>query len=184
MKSTKKIVKNSKKAFTLVELVVVIAVLAIVAAIAIPAVISIVNSATKSSVDTDAASIDSAVKTFHAGIVNGIIYQENLPASVTTVGTFPTRNSGNGARSSYANTQATIQQAMQYEGIWDRLQSGINVGAGGTPNFGYLDGSIVAAIDGDGNALPNVGVGATNIKVIDNTFATRAGSVGTALSRN
>lgn len=155
MKSTKKFARNSKKAFTLVELVVVIAVLAILAAIAIPTVIGIINSATKSRVDTDAASIDSAVKNFHTGIVNGVIYQENLPSSVTTVGTFPAKNSGNGARSSYANTQATVQQAMQYAGIWDRLSSSLTGG-----DFGYADGSVVAAVDGDGNTLTATANGA------------------------
>ena len=51
--------KQSKKGFTLVELVVVIAILAILAAIAIPAVIGIINSATQFSGESEAATLNS-----------------------------------------------------------------------------------------------------------------------------
>lgn len=150
MKLTARFVRNSKKAFTLVELVVVIAILAVIAAIAIPAVIGITNSATESKVETDAASIDSAVKTFHSGIVNGTIYQSNLPSNVASVAgaSFPSENSSNGERAAYANRHATVQQAMQYAGIWDRLSSSI-IGK----DFGYAGGSVVAAVDGEGHTI-------------------------------
>ena len=55
-------IKNSKKGFTLVELVVVIAILAILAAIAIPVVTSIINTASRNSAKTDAQSIELAIK--------------------------------------------------------------------------------------------------------------------------
>jgi prepilin-type N-terminal cleavage/methylation domain-containing protein len=55
--------KNSKKGFTLVELVIVIAVLAIIAAIAIPTVVNVINNANKSTDITNAQSIENAIKT-------------------------------------------------------------------------------------------------------------------------
>lgn len=69
----KMLAKQSKKGFTLVELVVVIAILAILAAIAIPAVVGIINSANESSGQTNAAAVDNACKTFYAGIKSGSI---------------------------------------------------------------------------------------------------------------
>ena len=56
----KLLAKQSKKGFTLVELVVVIAILAILAAIAIPAVIGIINSATQSGGASDASTLNNA----------------------------------------------------------------------------------------------------------------------------
>lgn len=55
--------KNSKKGFTLVELVIVIAVLAIIAAIAIPTVVNVINNANKSTDMTNAQSVENAIKT-------------------------------------------------------------------------------------------------------------------------
>lgn len=55
--------KNSKKGFTLVELVIVIAVLAIIAAIAIPTVVNVINNANKSTDITNAQSVENAIKT-------------------------------------------------------------------------------------------------------------------------
>lgn len=158
MKAKEKVLRSSKKAFTLVELVVVIAILAVLAAIAIPAVIGIINSASQSSTETDAASVDSAVKTFHAGIVNGTIYQENLPSSVVSVAgaSFPSDNDSNGTKASYANKSANVQQAMQYAGIWSRLSSKLSGG-----DFGYADGSVVARVDGNGNKLTATAGGTT-----------------------
>ena len=65
---TKAITKNSKKGFTLVELVVVIAILAILAAIAIPVVNSIINTASKNGALSDAQTIELAVKECQADI--------------------------------------------------------------------------------------------------------------------
>ena len=55
---TKAITKNSKKGFTLVELVIVIAILAILAAIAIPVVNSIINTASRNGALSDAQTIE------------------------------------------------------------------------------------------------------------------------------
>lgn len=60
--------KNSKKGFTLVELVVVIAILAILAAIAIPVVSSTIKSSQKSSATSNAQTIELALKEAAAAI--------------------------------------------------------------------------------------------------------------------
>ena len=61
--------KNSKKGFTLVELVVVIAILAILAAIAIPVVASTIASSQRSAALSDAQTLELALKEAHAQIV-------------------------------------------------------------------------------------------------------------------
>lgn len=63
--------QNSKKGFTLVELVVVIAILAILAAIAIPVVNSIINTASKNGAMSNAQSIELAVKECQSYIASG-----------------------------------------------------------------------------------------------------------------
>ena len=65
---TKTEVKNSKKGFTLVELVVVIAILAILAAIAIPVVNSIINTASRNGALSNGQTIELAVKECQADI--------------------------------------------------------------------------------------------------------------------
>ena len=73
----KMLAKQSKKGFTLVELVVVIAILAILAAIAIPAVIGIINSASQSAGASDASTLNNACKTVYAGVKSGSITTES-----------------------------------------------------------------------------------------------------------
>ncbi|MEE0858582.1 MAG: prepilin-type N-terminal cleavage/methylation domain-containing protein [Acutalibacteraceae bacterium] len=60
--------KNSKKGFTLVELVVVIAILAILAAIAIPVVNSIINTSARNGALSNAQTIELAIKECQADI--------------------------------------------------------------------------------------------------------------------
>ena len=69
----KLLAKQSKKGFTLVELVVVIAILAILAAIAIPAVVGIIDNATKSAKESNASMLDAAAKKLYAGVSAGSI---------------------------------------------------------------------------------------------------------------
>ena len=64
----KVLAKQSKKGFTLVELVVVIAILAILAAIAIPAVVGIIDNAQKSAKRSNASELDAAAKKLYAGV--------------------------------------------------------------------------------------------------------------------
>ena len=54
--------KNSKKAFTLVELVIVIAVLGILAAIAVPVITSMLNSARLSTLKSNSTTVDMVIK--------------------------------------------------------------------------------------------------------------------------
>ena len=70
----KLLAKQSKKGFTLVELVVVIAILAILAAIAIPAVVGIIDNAQKSAKNSNAAALDGAAKKLYAGVTAGSIH--------------------------------------------------------------------------------------------------------------
>ena len=79
----KLLAKQSKKGFTLVELVVVIAILGILAAIAIPAVIGIINSANESQAKSDASVIDHACKDYYSEVVGGTLNAAN-PGKVTT----------------------------------------------------------------------------------------------------
>lgn len=78
--------QNSKKGFTLVELVVVIAILAILAAIAIPVVNSIINTATKNGAESNAQSIELAVKEAQSYIASGSteVYDGNKEIQVDT----------------------------------------------------------------------------------------------------
>lgn len=62
--------QNSKKGFTLVELVVVIAILAILAAIAIPVVNSIINTASKNGALSNGQTIELAIKECQADITS------------------------------------------------------------------------------------------------------------------
>lgn len=142
--------KQSKKGFTLVELVVVIAILAILAAIAIPAVIGIISSASQSSTETDAATIDGACKDYHAALTGGTVNDTNKPSALSAY-TLPSANDSNKNRTQYANNTASVQEAMEWNGIWDGLKDKVTGG-----DFGYKDGSVCAAIDGDGNAVAGV----------------------------
>lgn len=78
--------QNSKKGFTLVELVVVIAILAILAAIAIPVVNSIINTASKNGALSNAQSIELAVKEAQSYIASGSteIYNGTTTVDVDT----------------------------------------------------------------------------------------------------
>ena len=71
--------KNSKKGFTLVELVVVIAILAILAAIAIPVVSSTIESSQRSSALSNAQSLELALKEAHAMLAanDNSVYQDD-----------------------------------------------------------------------------------------------------------
>lgn len=76
--------KNSKKGFTLVELVVVIAILAILAAIAIPVVNSIINTSSRNGALSNADTIELAIKECQADIAakNNEVYNGTTPISM------------------------------------------------------------------------------------------------------
>lgn len=109
--------KFNKKGFTLVELVVVIAILAILAAIAIPAVIGIVNNASDTALESEAAEIDQACKTYYSAIKSGILTKENytfklssdqLPSSSTSF-----------TKKTIAAKKCTVGGALEYSGLYE-----------------------------------------------------------------
>ncbi len=116
----KLLAKQSKKGFTLVELVVVIAILAILAAIAIPAVIGIINSATTSSGQSNASSLNNACKEYYSGVVSGTINSKSKvndatfapPSSVS----LPAPTASQTTRESAAKL-SQVKDAQAYSGL-------------------------------------------------------------------
>lgn len=131
------ITKNSKKGFTLVELVVVIAILAILAAIAIPVVNSIINTASKNGALSNADTIELAVKECQADIAaqnievyDGVTpYSFKDPAGNTITGTLGKADAAGhssltiqdvAAAKSIAPAFATVTyNGDNYEPYWD-----------------------------------------------------------------
>ena len=111
----KMLAKQSKKGFTLVELVVVIAILAILAAIAIPAVIGIINSATTSSGESDAATLNSGCKTVYSGVKSGTITNDDTDSAGTKITWAAAKNASATDRTDAAN-KVTIDQVQLYNG--------------------------------------------------------------------
>ena len=112
----KMLAKQSKKGFTLVELVVVIAILGILAAIAIPAVIGIINSANESQAKSDAASIDAACKNLYAEVVAGTITSDN-PGKISTNKSSLTKATDTATKKKSAAQACTVQMALEYAGL-------------------------------------------------------------------
>jgi len=117
----KLLAKQSKKGFTLVELVVVIAILAILAAIAIPAVVGIIDNATKSAKESNASMLDAAAKKLYAGVSAGSINansnnQELGGLSGSKATKLPPANATTSTKREYAN-KLTVQDAILYDGL-------------------------------------------------------------------
>lgn len=110
----KMLAKQSKKGFTLVELVVVIAILAILAAIAIPAVVSIISSATVSQGQSDASTLNNAVKEFYSGVYSGSINATSYTTALSTA--LPAAGASATSREKVAAT-LTVADAQKYSGI-------------------------------------------------------------------
>ena len=111
----KMLAKQSKKGFTLVELVVVIAILAILAAIAIPAVIGIINSASNSAGDSDASTMNNACKTVYSSVKSGAITNEDKNNDGSTVDFAAAKGASNKDRTTAAK-KVTIAQVQKYNG--------------------------------------------------------------------
>ena len=117
------ITKNSKKGFTLVELVVVIAILAILAAIAIPVVNSIINTASKNGALSNADTIELAVKECQADIAarNNEVYNGTTtysftdPAGTSITGSLPNIATAHGS--------ITVQDVAGAKGIPDAFET-------------------------------------------------------------
>lgn len=114
----KMLAKQSKKGFTLVELVVVIAILAILAAIAIPAVVSIINSANTSSSETNASELDAACKNFYAQVVSGVINETTDGTKVTE--TLPASTDAAAIKKSAAK-ELSVKSAIECNGLIDKF---------------------------------------------------------------
>lgn len=113
----KMLAKQSKKGFTLVELVVVIAILAILAAIAIPAVVGIINNANESAGQSNAASVDNACKTYYAGVRSGSINtSSDLPGGAGKVSAAAAKGASDKVKLSAAKA-ATVADAQKYSGL-------------------------------------------------------------------
>ena len=117
----KMLAKQSKKGFTLVELVVVIAILAILAAIAIPAVVGIIDNAQKSAKRSNASELDGAAKKLYAGVTAGSITKESpnnelggIAAAKSSILPAPTDSTV--TKRSAANV-LTLQNAIDYAGL-------------------------------------------------------------------
>lgn len=136
---------KAKKGFTLVELVVVIAIIAILAAIAIPAVISIVNSAADTQVETDAAQMDNACKTYYMGVKSGAISKENFTPTLSG-DVVPNRFVSAKTKQTCAKN-CTVGGALEYNGMYSDL-------IGKLGDFGYdASGNIKALGDNADGSL-------------------------------
>lgn len=112
----KLLAKQSKKGFTLVELVVVIAILAILAAIAIPSVIGIIQNASQSATSTEAGELDRACKNFFALVKSGQVGKNSKNPDGSSVAVTTDLTSSDSARETAAKA-ATIEMAAKYAGI-------------------------------------------------------------------
>ena len=128
-------IKNSKKGFTLVELVVVIAILAILAAIAIPVVTSIINTASRNSAKTDAQSIELAIKEAQAD--------------------FTAKNADTYAKIKNG-TAPTVKDVADAKSIKSAFESKTIDNKSYTPYWNSKTGKVVFAIKGDDNAVKDI----------------------------
>ena len=111
----KMLAKQSKKGFTLVELVVVIAILAIIAAIAIPSVIGIINSATSSAGASDASTLNNACKTVYSGVKSGTITNSDKNNDGSDIGWAADKGADNKTRTEKAKA-VKIEDVQKYNG--------------------------------------------------------------------
>lgn len=110
-------IKNSKKAFTLIELVVVIAVLAVVAAIAVPMIMGIMASATSASGEEQARMLNEKCKTMYSEIRLGTINNtDSKNADGSAVNYAEAKNASLGDRVAAADN-ATIANVKSYNGL-------------------------------------------------------------------
>ena len=149
----KMLAKQSKKGFTLVELVVVIAILAILAAIAIPAVIGIINSASQSSGDSDASTLNSGVKTVYSGVTTGkIVNGKTTDAAGNTI-SWGAEADGSKKEWKEAADAVTMKQVQEYNGTNINLKNMYYITANDDTKH-FTKGTIVYW-DGDDNNKPS-----------------------------
>lgn len=152
--------QNSKKGFTLVELVVVIAILAILAAIAIPVVNSIINTASKNGALSNAQSIELAVKECQSYIASGNneVYKANKTITLDSAKFATSSVTIHDAKTDHGNI--VIQEVAAVKGIASGFDK---VSYNGNDYYPYWDkvsqkcvfvtGTGNAAKDLDGNSV-------------------------------
>ena len=109
-------IKSSKKGFTLVELVVVIAILAILAAIAIPVIASTVKSSQITSSETNAQTIEIALKEARAALSSG----DDSVFSGASSGNVTVANVASTKKIAEAIDKVYIINGDQYKCHWDK----------------------------------------------------------------
>ena len=148
----KMLAKQSKKGFTLVELVVVIAILAILAAIAIPAVIGIINSASQSAGASDASTLNNACKTVYAGVKSGSITSQSKDNNGSNCTWAAARGASNSDRLKAAE-KVTLKQVQEYNGTALALGTAGDYYYAKATQSGLSKGTIVYW-DGSGTKAP------------------------------
>lgn len=157
-------VKNSKKAFTLVELVVVIAVLAIIAAIAVPILMGIVASATGSSGDEQARMLNEKCKTMYSEVRLGTINNtDSKNADGSVVDYAEPKNSRLSDRVAAADN-VTIKNVKAYNGLYSINCDNFYYCNHASSSSQYSIGTIYYSEDG---SFPD-SVGCSFIKTNDN----------------
>lgn len=141
----KLLAKQSKKGFTLVELVVVIAILAILAAIAIPSVIGIISSATLSAGKSDASTLDEACKELYASVSSGTLNASSTDLNNLSASKLPASSASDSTKKSVAKT-LTPTDAMNYSGLALNLDDFVYVT---TATSNYAKGTILYSQDED-----------------------------------
>ena len=148
----KMLAKQSKKGFTLVELVVVIAILAILAAIAIPAVIGIINSASQSAGASDASTLNNACKTVYAGVKSGSITSQSKDNNGSNCTWAAAPGASNSDRLKAAE-KVTLKQVQAYNGTALALGTNGDYYYAAATQSGLSKGTIVYW-DGSGTRAP------------------------------
>lgn len=162
VKMTKAITKNSKKGFTLVELVVVIAILAILAAIAIPVVSTIISTASKNAALTDSQTIELAIKEAQADFVAK--NPDTYPGIANS--TKPLIQDVMDSKKIEAAFEAKVVKNKTYIPCWDKTaEKVVFAEAPASPTAGAP--LTTGALDVEGKAVPN----ATNTIILATTSA-------------
>lgn len=158
--------KNSKKGFTLVELVVVIAILAILAAIAIPVVSNTINSSKVSGALSDAQTLELAIKEADAQIVAGdkSVYTSGVATAVSAV---------------YAEKGIDLDETVTVKGsdynlVWDFNDEKCYYVYGTVTAAGSKGGTTSSCVkigeDASSTVCASTGIGASSTTVVASLF--------------
>lgn len=146
-----KLMKKSKRGFTLVELVIVIAILAIVAAIAIPTASNVIGNANRAADNSNAQAIEMAIKTCESEFAaQGTNTSNTITNLVGSDGAHPTHNTVVALLNAYGvsvDLAALRQNNFHY--FYNAGTGGVVAGAAGTTGIQLGTGSTYTlAADG------------------------------------